>query len=62
MWWMNSAFGILMCQSMGIDSRMRESRPWNMVSTAGLHIAKHVFSGLWHRRGEPGSRPPKAAT
>nr|WP_250814038.1 hypothetical protein [Neorhizobium tomejilense] len=43
MWWTASAPGIAMCQSVAVESHMRESRPWCMVSTIGLDIAKHVF-------------------
>jgi hypothetical protein len=30
MWWTASAPGIAMCQSVAVDSHMRESRPWSM--------------------------------
>lgn len=43
MWWTASAPGIAMCQSVAVESHMRESRLWSMVSTIGLGIAKHVF-------------------
>lgn len=61
MWCTASAPGIAMCQSVAVESHMRESRPWSIVSTIGLDFAKHVFQVHGERFGR-GSGPPKAAT
>ena len=31
MWWTASAPGIAMCQSVAVESHMRESRPWRKL-------------------------------
>ncbi|MQW25381.1 hypothetical protein GHK69_07295 [Sinorhizobium meliloti] len=32
MWWTASAPGIAMCQSVAVESHIRESRPWSMLA------------------------------
>jgi transposase len=42
-----------MCQSEVVEQHFKERRPWNMVSTIGMDIAKQVFQA--HGADEAGA-------
>ncbi len=43
MWWTASAPGIAMCQSVAVESHIRESRPLRRLRQLVWIAAKHVF-------------------